>query len=218
MGINDKVLDPLFDDAVEYVITKEYISINEIKDYFGMGYNRAALLLEQMEEMGIVIWGLHDETSQYKVTLPLAKEIPKRTIKKSTPKPDIINTNNSGGEILVADFLGWIIGGAIFIIMMLVLYSCSGNSSAPEVDYCSDDKVAYTYAKKFISTHLKSPSTAKFASYYDVKSSQPKECKFNFIGYVDAQNSFGSMIRTQFGATVRYDRNKDTYYLEHLNM
>ncbi|PHM69043.1 DNA translocase FtsK [Xenorhabdus kozodoii] len=218
MNPTNEELDLLFDDVVDYIAAKEYISIDEIKDFFDIGYNRATRLLEKMEEMEIVIWEFHNETSRYKVITSLVTEAQKRRRKKSTPKANIINTNNSNSEVLVTNFLGWIIGVVIFIIMIAVLHSCSGNSSAPETDYCSDDTTAYIYAKKFISTHLKAPSTAKFASYYDVKSSQPKECKFNFIGYVDAENSFGAMIRTQFEATVRYDKNKDTYYLEHLNM
>ncbi|OKO99037.1 DNA translocase FtsK [Xenorhabdus eapokensis] len=219
MNSTNEELDPLFDDVVDFVMTKEYTSTNEIKEYFSIGYNRAALLLQQMEEMEIVAWECSGETSQYKIINPLTQKITKQ--KKKEPNPRVFNTKQSDsgtlGEWLMAG-IGFIIVIFVFIVVVFVFVSCSNRSPAPEVDYCSDDKTAYSYAKKFISSHLKAPSTAKFASYYDVKSTQPEKCKFNFIGYVDAQNSFGAMIRTPFEAIVRYDQNKDAYYLERLDM
>ncbi|WP_340619615.1 DNA translocase FtsK [Xenorhabdus siamensis] len=208
MGTDDKTIDPLFDDAVEYVITKEYTSINEVKEYFGIGYNRAALLLEQME---IVAWECDNETSRYKRIAPLTQKITRQ--EKKEPSPRVVNAKQNDSKVLGFDGFEWFMASISFIVVMFVFVSCSSRSPALETDYCSDDKVAYTYAKKFISSHLKAPSTAKFASYYDVKSNKPAECKFNFIGYVDAQNSFGAMIRTKFNAVVRYERDNDKYYL-----
>lgn len=216
-SINEE-FDPLFDDVVNYIATKEYISIDEIKEHFNIGYNRSVRLLEQMEEMELVAWEIYGDPSRYKVILSLIKEMPKRVVKNPPQKPEVINVERSDKREIDNDFFEWMLGGVTVIIIMAVLYSCSGRSPAPKTDYCSDGEIAYVYAKKLISTHLKAPSTAKFASYYDIKPFQPNKCKFNFIGYVDAQNSFGAMIRTQFDATVRYDPNKDKYYLEHLKM
>ncbi|WP_319940896.1 DNA translocase FtsK [Xenorhabdus littoralis] len=216
MGADDKTVDPLFDDAVEYAITKEYTSIDEIKDYLGIGYNRAALLLEQMEEMGIVAWEYDSEISRYKIITPLTQKITRQ--EKKEPSPKVVNAKQSDSKVLGYGGFEWFMAGIGFVVIMFVFVSCSSRSPTPETDYCSDDKAAYSYAKKFISSHLKAPSTAKFASYYDVKSYKPTECKFNFIGHVDAQNSFGAMIRTKFNAVIRYDPDTDKYYLENLDM
>ncbi|CDG20615.1 protein of unknown function [Xenorhabdus poinarii G6] len=216
MGADDKTIDPLFNDAVEYAITKEYTSTDEIKEHLGIGYNRAALLLEQMEEMGIIAWEYDSETSRYKVITPLAQKITKQ--EKKEPTTRVANTKRNDSKILGYGGFEWLMAGIGFFVIMFAFISCSSRSLTSEVNYCSDDGVAYSYAKKLISSHLKAPSTAKFASYYDVKSHKLAECKFNFIGYVDAQNSFSAMIRTKFNVVVRYDPDTDKYYLENLDM
>ncbi|PHM26168.1 DNA translocase FtsK [Xenorhabdus innexi] len=216
MGADDKTIDPLFYDAVEYAVTKEYTSIDEIKDYLGIGYNRAVLLLEQMEEKGIAIWEYDGEISRYKIITPLAQKITRQ--EKKEPNPGIANAKQSDSKVLGYGGFEWLIAGISFIVIMFVFISCSNRSPTSKMDYCSDDKTAYSYAEKFVSSHLKAPSTAKFASYYDIESYKPAECKFNFIGYVDAQNSFGATLRTKFNALVRYDPNTDKYYLENLDM
>ncbi|MBT9433337.1 DNA translocase FtsK 4TM domain-containing protein [Candidatus Sodalis endolongispinus] len=50
----DKELDPLFDQAVAFVIDKRRASISGVQRQFRIGYNRAARIVEQMELQGIV--------------------------------------------------------------------------------------------------------------------------------------------------------------------
>jgi len=47
-------LDPLFDQAVSFVIDKRKASISGVQRQFRIGYNRAARIIEQMEAQGIV--------------------------------------------------------------------------------------------------------------------------------------------------------------------
>nr|WP_282103222.1 DNA translocase FtsK [Morganella morganii] len=47
-------LDPLFDRAVQFVAEKQRVSISAIQREFRIGYNRAARIVEEMEEMGII--------------------------------------------------------------------------------------------------------------------------------------------------------------------
>ena len=47
-------LDPLFDQAVQFVIEKRKASISGVQRQFRIGYNRAARIIEQMEAQGIV--------------------------------------------------------------------------------------------------------------------------------------------------------------------
>lgn len=47
-------LDPLFDQAVAFVIEKRRASISGVQRQFRIGYNRAARIVEQMEAQGIV--------------------------------------------------------------------------------------------------------------------------------------------------------------------
>ncbi|MDV7021715.1 DNA translocase FtsK 4TM domain-containing protein [Atlantibacter subterranea] len=47
-------LDPLFDQAVSFVVEKRKASISGVQRQFRIGYNRAARIIEQMEMQGIV--------------------------------------------------------------------------------------------------------------------------------------------------------------------
>ncbi len=51
---SDDELDPLFDQAVGFVVDKRRASISGVQRQFRIGYNRAARIIEQMEAQGIV--------------------------------------------------------------------------------------------------------------------------------------------------------------------
>ncbi|MGY2797515.1 DNA segregation ATPase FtsK/SpoIIIE-like protein [Ewingella americana] len=50
----DEELDPLFDQAVAFVVDVRRASISGVQRQFRIGYNRAARIVEQMEMQGIV--------------------------------------------------------------------------------------------------------------------------------------------------------------------
>ena len=51
---NGEELDPLFDQAVNFVTQKRKATISGVQRQFRIGYNRAARIIEQMEAQGIV--------------------------------------------------------------------------------------------------------------------------------------------------------------------
>ncbi|GAB5990684.1 DNA translocase FtsK [Aeromonas enteropelogenes] len=53
-GGGDEELDPLFDEAVAFVVESRRGSTSSVQRKFKIGYNRAARLIEQMENQGIV--------------------------------------------------------------------------------------------------------------------------------------------------------------------
>ncbi|HCI96273.1 DNA translocase FtsK [Providencia rettgeri] len=53
-NVSEEELDPLFDQATEYVVEKQRVSISGIQRQFRIGYNRAAMIVEQLELQGIV--------------------------------------------------------------------------------------------------------------------------------------------------------------------
>jgi len=54
-GLEDgEELDPLFDQAVAFVVDKRRASISGVQRQFRIGYNRAARIVEQMEAQSIV--------------------------------------------------------------------------------------------------------------------------------------------------------------------
>lgn len=53
-GMSEEEFDPLYDEAVQYIINKGQASTSLIQRGFRIGYNRAARILECMEKEGIV--------------------------------------------------------------------------------------------------------------------------------------------------------------------
>jgi S-DNA-T family DNA segregation ATPase FtsK/SpoIIIE len=53
-GSGDEELDPLFDEAVAFVVESRRGSTSSVQRKFKIGYNRAARIIDQMQEQGIV--------------------------------------------------------------------------------------------------------------------------------------------------------------------
>lgn len=71
-------------------------------------------------------------------------------------------------------------------------------------ELCSNDVMAFTMAQEFVKKRLKAPSTADFPWIHD-GAVRKSECGvFSVTSYVDAQNAFGAMLRTQYRATVKH--------------
>lgn len=69
----------------------------------------------------------------------------------------------------------------------------------------------YEYAKKAVSDKLKSPSTAKFQDYNDIESGVTEDGQYITRFYVDAQNSFGAMIREKYEVIVVLNKKTGSY-------
>lgn len=61
---------------------------------------------------------------------------------------------------------------------------------------------AFVYGKEYVKQNLKAPSTAKFGSYGNSSVQHYTGCKFVVTGYVDSQNSFGAMLRSNYSVTL----------------
>lgn len=62
-GLEDK--DELLDEAIDFVIREQQGSISAIQRRFGVGYNRAGRIIDQMEKLGIV--GKHEGSKPRKI-------------------------------------------------------------------------------------------------------------------------------------------------------
>ena len=78
----------------------------------------------------------------------------------------------------------------------------SDKSSDPNAWKTEDNSImAYIMMEDFVKQRLKSPSTAKFPGVFDGRADHVTALgnqTYRIVSYVDAQNSFGAMIRTQF--------------------
>lgn len=80
-------------------------------------------------------------------------------------------------------------------------------------EFLAKDRLSETcmYSKREIEKQLKAPSTADFQSCFTAKYIPSAE-KHRFESYVDSQNSFWAMIRTNFVCFVTYDfEDKNAY-------
>ncbi len=68
--------------------------------------------------------------------------------------------------------------------------------------------ISTVFAKEVIKGILKSPSTAKFVDVMAYELSNEKDV-WAVNGYVDSQNSFGAMIRSQWEVQLDYRDGKD---------
>lgn len=103
---------------------------------------------------------------------------------------------------------------AVFVL----IYSNGGDAERPAAERrvvnCAthDDAAgAYVMAKDLVTRQLKAPSTADFPWSYSDRVTRLGGCKYAVVGYVDAQNGFGAMIRTTFLADVEYRPSSDTW-------
>lgn len=90
-------------------------------------------------------------------------------------------------------------------------YSFSASRAPTRSDACF-------MSQKFVTQTLKAPSTAKYPDWTGPRGLP--NCKATQIGdrwkvrsYVDAQNSFGAMIRSDYGVEMRYSSERDTWTL-----
>ena len=78
-----------------------------------------------------------------------------------------------------------------------------------EDERCSNRAMAFVSSQEYVRARLKAPSTAKFPGSSDsnIKVQYIGDCKHQVYAFVDSQNGFGAMIRTQYYAEMQYISN-----------
>lgn len=89
------------------------------------------------------------------------------------------------------------------IATAMILTSCDNSPEARVSRNCRDDGMAFVMSQKFVKGALRAPSSASFPSR-PTASSKKAECKFLIRGYVDSQNGFGAMIRSNYSIDMEY--------------
>ena len=101
------------------------------------------------------------------------------------------------------------------VLMGVVLWSAISRdeekrNETPEMrreKFCDNagKSAAHIAAKFYVKQELKAPATAIFGSYDERNVSRMGNCEFIIHGHVDAQNSFGALIRNEYYVTLKYD-------------
>ena len=101
------------------------------------------------------------------------------------------------GKILLIPALA-VLGFVVLFGFVAAFNSCSGpgnqptNSATMPVNERDDIEVV---TERIVRDKLKSPSTASFPKHFDA---EKKNGKWTVVGVVDAQNSYGAMLRQNF--------------------
>ncbi|PJZ87450.1 hypothetical protein [Leptospira levettii] len=82
--------------------------------------------------------------------------------------------------------------------------------------------MAKSMCQEFIKKSLKSPKSAEFSSITETRIIElekgPENYTFQVTGYVDAQNSFGAQIRTNYICKIGSSKGTDNWQLIDLKM
>lgn len=70
-------------------------------------------------------------------------------------------------------------------------------STTKRINHLGDDEIKFA-AHQFVLPQLKAPSTAKFPSLNTAKISKNDDGSFLVSSYVDSQNEFGAIVRTNW--------------------
>jgi len=90
-----------------------------------------------------------------------------------------------------------LIGASLIMVIVSIALT-------PEIPWENRDNSASAYYMilEFVKDSLKAPSTAEFPNIRDIVITK-KEFTYSISGYVDAQNSFGAMIRTRYNGEIK---------------
>lgn len=103
-----------------------------------------------------------------------------------------------------------------FIITTIIIIGISifsyDTESSREISH-PNNFLAYSYAEDAVKKRLKSPSTAKFPRTIEkdkhIKYLGNKE--YQIVSWVDSQNSFGAMVRSNFSVIIVFDNEKVSF-------
>lgn len=109
-------------------------------------------------------------------------------------------------------------GKAILIILaiiggLILIGTCSGGSgsSSGSSNNWNTESWAKSYAQIIVKDNLKAPSTAKFCNTArEMTAKNMGGSKWKVTGWVDAENSFGAMIRSDFEVVLELNSNGAT--------
>lgn len=106
--------------------------------------------------------------------------------------------------------------GIVYVVAATLLAACDSEEER-EAKECEDSVYAYIMSQTFVERQLVAPSTAEFPYASKISNRHLGNCRHRVVAYVDAQNSFGAMLRKPYTAVVRYDGN-GTWLLESLDL
>jgi hypothetical protein len=94
----------------------------------------------------------------------------------------------------------WIIAIVVFVVLCII--GNHNNNGGNSANGGNAKYEIYYMAKKYVKNQLKAPSSAKFPSFNDISVVDLGNNVYKVDAYVDAQNSFGTMVRSYYTITA----------------
>lgn len=92
----------------------------------------------------------------------------------------------------------------LFTFSYILFFSGGESSTSSTKPYTPDEIELHTEAQQFIKQGLKSPSTAEFP-VLPYEANDLGSGQYRIVSYVDSQNSFGAMIRSNWSVLMRLE-------------
>lgn len=112
---------------------------------------------------------------------------------------------------------------AIVVLAIIIgaawLYSEVSKNKDPNA--CGSKSMAFVISQEFVKKRLKAPATASFpwgTNSAGVSVVERGRCEYTVNAYVDAENSFGAKLRTQYRADVTYMPEGNSWQLNDISM
>lgn len=103
---------------------------------------------------------------------------------------------------------GWFAHFMLLLFLFVIgsiFFEATYNSSAKA--NTPDNVEVYAMAESIVEQKLKAPRTAKFCGYTQAKVINYEPNKYTVLNCVDAENSFGAMIRSNFEVSLEWKGN-----------
>lgn len=94
----------------------------------------------------------------------------------------------------------------VIIVFSLLFAFCSRENRDSKTK--DSPSLAYVYCKNFVENELRAPSTADFPTYNDAFVDTIGNGRYDVFAYVDAENGFGALVRTDFSCKVQFSSDK----------
>jgi hypothetical protein len=108
----------------------------------------------------------------------------------------------------------------IFGLAGIVLLGAILSTGQGDRGVCESKSDAFAMSQEFVRKRLKAPSTASFPwiSDRDVGVRYLGDCIHEVAAYVDAQNSFGAMLRSRYYVKLQNEQGTDKWRALHVHL
>ncbi|MGC9996658.1 MAG: zinc ribbon domain-containing protein [Terriglobia bacterium] len=118
--------------------------------------------------------------------------------------------------VMLRPLFKWLLVATLgFFGIVFLIAICSDRTSSSQPDQTQVKLRVLRACEDHVRQYLKAPSTARFSSYYDTEVRDHGSGKYSAVGWVDSQNSFGAMLRTEYICTAT-DEGNDQWSFEPL--